>query len=200
MTRGLSIYADMWPRSITRAVLRPRLLQPRGDGARHSPGGARHPTVAKQDAPPPRPLVRCSVSRCALAHGLICRFVDVSALRERSIGDEHIAFDIAKPLQCELVCGARHCDRTVRTPTALIGGALGDDLDEEDIGFRRSNASKFADATKIRIFRFCVLGCDCKLDVVWASTTDLGELSTPLAGNGRTNRGHRIVACGRAGN
>src|SRR6516165_5567479 len=143
-------------------------------------------------------LVRCSVSRCALANGLICRFVDVFTLRERSIGDEHIAFDIAKPFQCKLISGARHCDRPVRTPAALIGGALGDDLDEKDIGFRGPIANKFADATKIGIFRFCALGCDRKLDLVGALATNLGRLSTPLPGYSRTNRGRRIIACGRA--
>src|SRR5215472_14990026 len=72
-------------------------------------------------------------------------------------------------------------DRAIGTATAFLRLALGDDLDEEHVGFRRSDAGELSGAIEIRIFRFRSPGIDRELEFVRCLAADLGEFTAPAA-------------------
>src|SRR5262249_1667943 len=74
-------------------------------------------------------------------------------------------------------------DGAVRAAAAFVDLPLGDDLDEEDVGFRRADPVELADAVEVRIFRFRALGIDGDLEFVGRLAADLRELTAPVPGN-----------------
>jgi hypothetical protein len=76
-----------------------------------------------------------------------------------------------------------HPDLTGRIGNALtlLDRALSDDLDEEDIGFGRPDASKHSRAVEVRILRLCPSGADDELEFIGRLAADLGELTAPIS-------------------
>src|SRR5262249_44720609 len=90
----------------------------------------------------------------------------------------------------------------VRAAAAFVDRSLGDDLDEEDVAFRRADPVELADAVEVRIFRLRALGIDGDLELVGRLAADLGELTAPVPGDGggpRRGRGAPLPILRRPG-
>src|SRR6516165_32697 len=97
-------------------------------------------------------------------------------LLQRAVGDDGAALRGAEPSEREIVPLPRQGDGAVRAATAFLGLALGDDLDVEHVGLRRSHAGELPGAIEIGILRLRSLGADRELELVRCLTTDLREL------------------------
>src|SRR5215813_8798423 len=115
-------------------------------------------------------------------------------LLQRAVGDDGAALRGAEPSEREIVALPRQGDRAVRAATAFLGLALGDDLDVEHVGLRRSHAGELPGAIEIGILRLRSLGADRELELVRCLTTDLGEFAAPVAVDAGGGRGRAFLA------
>src|SRR5262249_60409583 len=100
-------------------------------------------------------------------------------LLQRAVRDQGRALHAAEPSERELLRLPRDGDGAVRTAAALVGRALGDDLGEEYVGFRRPGAGELAGAIEVRILGLGALGSDRDLELVRRLAADLRELAAP---------------------
>jgi hypothetical protein len=84
--------------------------------------------------------------------------------REDAGSNDNVALNATKPTQGEVVALPRNGDGAVRAATAFVRLALDDGFEEEDIGFRLTDARELADAIEVRIFRRRPLSRDRNLD------------------------------------
>ena len=68
-----------------------------------------------------------------------------------------------------------------QTAPAVVDRALSNDFDEEDIGFRRPDASKRSPAVEARIRCLCPSGANDELELIGRLAADLGELTAPIS-------------------
>ena len=97
------------------------------------------------------------------------------------MSDDRVSFDTAKPEQRQIVTRSRNRDSAIRTAPTLVDRALSNDLDEEDIGFRRPDASKRSRAVEVRIRCLCPSGADDELEFIGRLAADLRELTAPIS-------------------
>ena len=62
-----------------------------------------------------------------------------------------------------------------------MGFGISDDLDEENIGLRRPDASKRSRAVEVRIRCLCPSGADDEFEFIGRLAADLGELTAPIS-------------------
>src|SRR5262249_18815854 len=115
-------------------------------------------------------------------------------LRQRPVGDDRRPLNVAEPPEREVVALTRNGDRAIGTATAFLRLALGDDLDEEHVGFRRSDAGELSGAIEIRIFRFRSPGIDREFEFVRCLAADLGEFTAPAAVDAGRSRGRALLS------
>ncbi len=99
------------------------------------------------------------------------------------MSDDRVGFDTPKPEQRQIVTCSGNRDGTVGTASTLVDRALSDDLDEEDIGFRRPDASKRSGAVEVRIRCLRPSGANDELEFVGRWAADLSELTAPISGD-----------------
>ena len=119
------------------------------------------------------------------SHFLRKMFYAPLLLLERAVGNDGAALDAAEPSEREIVALPRDGNGAIGTPSAFVGLALGDDLDEEDVGLRLPDAGELAGAVEVRIFRLGAFGRDRELEFVGRLAADLIELAGPIASDGR---------------
>src|SRR5262249_22313887 len=117
---------------------------------------------------------------CVAGHDAAAR-PSILFLLQGSVGDDRSPLNAAEPPEREVVALTGNGDRAIGTATAFLCLALGDDLDEEHVGFRRSDAGELSGAIEIRIFRFRSPGIDRELEFVRCLAADLGEFTAPAA-------------------
>src|SRR6266516_5073741 len=141
---------------------------------------------------------QCGAQRVGRALCLARRVEHQLLLLQRAVSNDGGALRAAEPPEREIVALARHGDGAVGAATAFVGLALGDDLDVEHVGFRRSGAGELSGAVEIRILRLRSPSVYRELELVRLLAADWGEFAAPVAvdtGSGR--RGVRFTFCRR---
>src|SRR5712691_570204 len=136
-------------------------------------------------APPASPKCR-RPQRCCGACELF--------LLQRAVGNDGALLDAAEPAHREIVALPRHGNGAVRAAAAFFGLALGDDLDEEHVGFRLPDAGELARAVEVRILGLRAFGANGELELVGRRAADLRQRAAPIAGDvGARDRGGFLV-------
>src|SRR5712691_11107680 len=101
-------------------------------------------------------------------------------LLERAVGNDGGFLNAAEPAYGEIIPLPRDGEGAVRAAAAFFGLALGDDFDEEHIGFRLPDAGELPHTIEVRILDVRPLGANGELELVGHCTADLGELAVPI--------------------